>query len=751
MLDLATAKAENITGLYFARQMNFKATSAVSLTDSAETTPGTQQPGISLEAVKANLADPERSSNGVFEEAGNIKIKVSAPSPIVRRERILTNSGDSLHSTLGGTRLSCPQPATADPSLPPLPGVSNRDVATSKRCRAVTSSETFVSPLFACDDQSTAVEPSFRAESAHAPGSSPASHSAPTRGHHRRSQSASHFFHLSSLKHHSPAQFNLALCYEHGQGGVERDLQMALHFYQQAADQGHTKASYNIGCICYNSGEVSKAMAWFESAGKCSVRGLRTEAAEKLSSSSSDQAPPPLQCPIPKHTSLPHELEDILLGDMAATSGPFAAYLPAILCLALLCRQGVQSRDGTVILERDQEQAIELLQRLLQRTSARSHLGTRGGNSQDATNDMAGSSSSSKTYGDLRKRSSFDVRASAQCPATPGSTTVVPASLATSCPSLPSKQWGVSSGAAYGSATYDPLGRSLAVQETLDGEKDCGHDEASGSGVNSGLVIPTLFSAELQGPDLHEAWSATLALQLLKAWTRRPAERQCEMTATREISLDQKILRHHLLYITNPTHGKNLYNLGVLYDICLGEHLIAARCYESAYRNSRLAGEASCGAHSTLVTRINSAWNLGVIHAKHQEWSQARCWFLKAQQDVLLHAQRQGEQDVKGGGKDHVHRDRTKTHASLVNVIPGNMRYSPSDSPEKARAREHGLMMSFSSLGESSKAGGSARAGKCKRILKKQQHRQAQEGLETDITKVAWVLRWIDSNIKSSA
>ncbi|KAF9967516.1 hypothetical protein BGZ70_009278 [Mortierella alpina] len=566
MLDLATAKAENITGLYFARQMNLKATSTYSLMDAAETTSVTKLPDLddSLGAVNVNAPSSQHGTDGVSEAASNIRIKVSAPSPVVRRQHVLTDPGDGLHSASDSTRVGCPQPATVNVSLPPLPGISNRDVATSKRCRAATSSETLVSSLRSNNITSAAADPSFKTESGHVPDSPNAPPSASTRGQHRRSQSASHFFHLSSLKHHSPAQFNLALCYEHGQGGVERDLEKALHFYQQAADQGHTKASYNIGCICYNAGEVSKAMAWFESAGKC--------------------------------------------------------------------------------------------------------------------------------------------------------------------------QWNMNSEASRGSANNDPLVEALTVEDAL-AERNGSSDRPSGSGPDAGFVNPNFFSAEPHGPDLHEAWSASLALQLLKAWTRPSSDRQGKATTTSDLSLDQKILRHHLLYITNPTHGKNLYNLGVLYDICLGERLIAARCYESAYRNSQLAADGSCRLYPALVTRINSAWNLGVMHAKHQDWNQAKCWFLKAQQDVLLHAQRQSEQDAKGAGKDQMRRDRTKTHTSLVNVFPGDRQCSPLDSPEKTRLREHGLMMNLSSFASLSKASEPAGVDKCKRIPKKQRQCQAQDGLETDVTK----------------
>ncbi|KAG0349879.1 hypothetical protein BG005_010589 [Podila minutissima] len=128
--------------------------------------------------------------------------------------------------------------------------------------------------------------------------------------------------------------------------GVDRDLEKALYFYQQAADQGHTKASYNLGCICYNLGQADKAIAWFESAGKCSIRGLQPI---------SDVKPyGVLDCPLPKKLSggsslLDNDLAEMLRVDHMATSGPFAPYLPAIMCLALLCRQGVQTREGGLL------------------------------------------------------------------------------------------------------------------------------------------------------------------------------------------------------------------------------------------------------------------------------------------------------------------------------------------------------------------------------------------------------------------
>ncbi|KAF9140065.1 hypothetical protein BGX30_007103 [Mortierella sp. GBA39] len=680
MLDLATAKAENITGLYFVKQMNNQAKG-----NSMDGSTGQhqQEDGKDGQSWKRTRAVTSTGSPVVDNSS------VPFPTDLRKTSTLPTLVQDGARNP--GSLLSATTPFT--PATAAAAGVASQGEPTT-----------------------------------------------PAKGLHRRSHSASHFFHLSSLKHHSPAQFNLALCYEHGQGGVEQDLTQALYFYQQAADRGHTKASYNLGCICYNQGEISKAMAWFESAGKCGVQGLMTDTGVLPSSSSSTSAGsvkkangPILECPLPKATILPHELEDMLMmGDHpsgpesdAVGGGPFVAYLPAILCLALLCRQGVQTREGEVILRRDPDQAVALLQRLLDRAPARmlNNL-ERGGHQQQSRSQLrrqpssssmsasgSGSRMSTSAKRDPRKRASLQVAPTLQQQQHHGATTAASSSIfSTSCPQLPlglSSSMSSLSSSCSASTTLAGGGcggggvrakRPSTVEDAVDDDGDDNDsafptNESRGNSTtrdprhSSGSRHRSFLDSEeeheeeeeLHGSDVHEAWSVNLAQQLLKAWQQPPQPQPSSLqgrTATtpapasmEEGRIQQRIVRHHLLYITNPTLGKNFYNLGVLYDLYLGHAQIAQRCYRSAYQNCRscllpsltptsipaqsngfkqcsVAAGGGAGTRSGsgqanqlagLVTRINSAWNLGVLHAKHQEWSRARSWFLKAQQDVLAH------------------------------------------------------------------------------------------------------------------
>jgi tetratricopeptide (TPR) repeat protein len=667
MLDLATAKAENITGLYFAKQMNNQPKGSGSMEPGMSTLQGSGEPQEDGQAKQQTRAVTSTESPVTDHTAGSF----TGPTDIGKNcvPPVLVLDG----VRIPGSPVTATTPST---------------------------------PAFAGAFQGTPLTPA-------------------TKSLHRRSHSASHFFHLSSLKHHSPAQFNLALCYEHGQGGVEQDLAKALHFYQQAADQGHTKASYNLGCICYNQGEISKAMAWFESAGKCGVQGLKVDAGVLSSSSSSSSSVPGgvqkggvplLECPMPKATILPHELEDMLmLGDhtsgpegSAGGGGPFVAYLPAILCLALLCRQGVQTREGEVILRRDPDQAVALLQRLLDRAPARmlnklekDHQQSRPQLvlQQPSLSSMS-ASDSGRSIGvaakrDPRKRASLQTVPTLQQQG--GATTTASSIFSTSCPQLPlGLSSSMSSSSSSCSTPFSGRGgggvrvkRPSTVEDAMDDDDDDYESSFCPAESRSSKIAqnPRQSSGSCQryipdseedyqeeekqyGSDVHEAWSVTLAQQLLKAWQQPPPSKQGRATPGSASTEDdgriqQRIVRHHLLYITNPTLGKNFYNLGVLYDLYLGHAQIAQRCYRSAYQNCRpclppltpvsVLNDAilSCAAATDraskqqqqqqqlqlagLVTRINSAWNLGVLHAKHQEWSRAKSWFLKAQQDVLAH------------------------------------------------------------------------------------------------------------------
>lgn len=65
------------------------------------------------------------------------------------------------------------------------------------------------------------------------------------------------------------AQYNLALCYDKGQG-VPQDHSKAAHWYQKAADQNLPGAQLNLA-LCYDKGhgvpqDYSKAVYWYEKA-----------------------------------------------------------------------------------------------------------------------------------------------------------------------------------------------------------------------------------------------------------------------------------------------------------------------------------------------------------------------------------------------------------------------------------------------------------------------------------------------------
>ncbi|KAG9296254.1 hypothetical protein G9A89_014846 [Geosiphon pyriformis] len=81
-----------------------------------------------------------------------------------------------------------------------------------------------------------------------------------------------HFFHLASEKFHPSAQFNLALCYHYGKGGVsEIDLPKALEYYHLAAADGHKMAQYNLGVLYQKGGkgipiDVGLGLCWLQKA-----------------------------------------------------------------------------------------------------------------------------------------------------------------------------------------------------------------------------------------------------------------------------------------------------------------------------------------------------------------------------------------------------------------------------------------------------------------------------------------------------
>ncbi|KAG0327428.1 hypothetical protein BGZ99_007648 [Dissophora globulifera] len=767
ILDLATAKAENITGLYYAKQMHRRSTSCL------------YSPPDPMITTQGQNMSPQPCAD-VPHKPVQVRIELDAASPIANHVPHLFSVDHTGVKTFS-EEANVPSPA--------------------RRIRTMTSAETLLPSSHSKMHPGADASPDLVASntnSVDASTSIPPPRSTLAKGLHRRSHSASHFFHLSSLKHHSPAQFNLALCYEHGQGGVDKDLEKAIHFYQQAADQGHTKASYNIGCICYNQGELSKAMAWFESAGKCSIRGLEMEGADQ-GSVRAIGTDPSFKFPLPKQATLSHELEDMLLGNLTATSGSFAAYFPAILCLALLCRQGVQTRDGDVILKKDPEQSVELLEKLLHRASSQGHLDSnnshdnvseKGRQTQDIFQDCTSSMGVglSSTSRGCQKLGSDDLsNLHGQPPS--------PSLLSTSCPSLPlgdrcRDSLRNASAVNQSFSESQPLHERIKRRPTVEDEVDEEMPQTRRP-TRTPVQVPERTTTQTlpqdsNGTDDHETWSITLAQQLLRVWrdTKLTAKAASSAEASAEAERKSKrILRHHLLYIINPTLGKNLYNLGVLYDLYLGNTVIAVKCYRAAYHNSlepaaqETAVDLGSQRHELqqqewiqrgLVTRINSAWNLGVLLVRRKDWKHAQEWFLRAQQDILLHERQQHQQTCDGKGLDTtalsavqqggIGNDKQKTldarsskRKSLVNMLPHNQT-SLSDSPGKRHAREHGLMMDLSAMAgpnaldrrkgraDEPRSGGEA-SGERREL--------PDEGIRTDANKVSWVMRWVESQMGS--
>ena len=48
------------------------------------------------------------------------------------------------------------------------------------------------------------------------------------------------------------AQYNLAICYENGEG-IKKDYKQAVNWYNKAVAKGHTDAKYNLA-ICFLEG-----------------------------------------------------------------------------------------------------------------------------------------------------------------------------------------------------------------------------------------------------------------------------------------------------------------------------------------------------------------------------------------------------------------------------------------------------------------------------------------------------------------
>ncbi len=72
----------------------------------------------------------------------------------------------------------------------------------------------------------------------------------------------------------APAQFNLGVMYENGEG-VDQDYKTAIKLYRQAAEQGYAAAQYNLG-VMYRYGEgvaqdYKQAVKWYRQAAEQGV------------------------------------------------------------------------------------------------------------------------------------------------------------------------------------------------------------------------------------------------------------------------------------------------------------------------------------------------------------------------------------------------------------------------------------------------------------------------------------------------
>ena len=84
----------------------------------------------------------------------------------------------------------------------------------------------------------------------------------------RLPEKAAEFYNLAAKQGHAGAQYQLARCYEFGEG-VGSDLEKALTLYQQAADQGLREAQFDLANIISEFGlpEAEKAaITWYKKA-----------------------------------------------------------------------------------------------------------------------------------------------------------------------------------------------------------------------------------------------------------------------------------------------------------------------------------------------------------------------------------------------------------------------------------------------------------------------------------------------------
>ena len=82
-------------------------------------------------------------------------------------------------------------------------------------------------------------------------------------------EKAAYWYKKSAEQGNSRAQYNLAKCYENGEG-VVKDYEQAVYWYTQAAEQGDADAQNNLGLMYENGAGVEKnlekAIYWYQQA-----------------------------------------------------------------------------------------------------------------------------------------------------------------------------------------------------------------------------------------------------------------------------------------------------------------------------------------------------------------------------------------------------------------------------------------------------------------------------------------------------
>lgn len=76
-------------------------------------------------------------------------------------------------------------------------------------------------------------------------------------------------YHIGALKGDCAAQYDLAVCFDMGQG-IRQDTKQAVAWYTMAASHGHVNAQFNLA-ICYETGsgvapDHQMAIHWFREA-----------------------------------------------------------------------------------------------------------------------------------------------------------------------------------------------------------------------------------------------------------------------------------------------------------------------------------------------------------------------------------------------------------------------------------------------------------------------------------------------------